>query len=451
MRKIKSIILLPLILLTANIYSEDFFDSFDDSSVAGVANNIEFNGEINLGSELLITEDSIKETFKLEESSDKFVTQTSSRFTVGYQGDMADLTVVADLDSDGINISECYTSIYFDILNIETGLLKTIWGKGDKLHVVDLLNPINYNTYFSKDYLENKIAQPTLKVNVPIGDEGILELIYIPTFEADSIPNEGKWVPLDVIKMKTGLETFVEQQAAAAYAQAYSEVILTASNPIQPDSTTIGNATASAMAASLKVLKEGSNLDLYYPDTNTFSYGQVGARFTNSVNGLDYGLLGYYGYEREPTLTSDFEFIYNPMLMAGVELGSVLWGLNLRGEAALYFVENSDTTFNFVAGFDRDIPLHNVNVNIQIKGLDSDYMLVGKISDSFNHEKVTTSITGIYNLEDEDFMIKPEVSLNIGENIKIETSASIFSGDSETTLGQFDCNDSLSVNLKYTF
>ncbi|MBN2618182.1 MAG: hypothetical protein JXR64_07710 [Spirochaetales bacterium] len=395
----KLLLALALFCVTTLTFADDFFSDLGDESGSGVVSNLEFNGVVSLSSEISITEDSVNDTFSINEGAEAL-------FNLGYTGDSADLKVTLNGDRDSINIDECYANLYFDMLNMEVGYFKTVWGKGDKLHVLDLLNPIDYSNYFTQDYLENKIAQPTIKVNVPVGSFGMLELAYVPIFEGDLIPTDGKWMPLEVKAAKTLLQGF----------------------------------------------------SILYPDTQTLSYGQFGTRFTTSINGFDFGGLYYFGYDRQPTLNlTKLKMDYNFMNVAGIEFGTVLAGFNLRGELAYYFINNSKDTLNYLGGFDRDLPLHNVNINIQVKGEynteseDITNMVVGKISDSFNHEKITPSVTGMYNVEDMDFMIKPELLYKIGENIEIATSAGIFAGDDDTTFGQFDLNDYLSLTLKYTF
>lgn len=445
----KYILTLLFITSSLTLFADDFFDDFSDD-LSTAASSIEINGEVNLGTRGYFSDDI------MEEEADIV---TDGLLTIKYQGTVADITLKTKVTSETVILDEAFTNVYFEYFNIEAGLLKTVWGKGDKLHVVDLLNPTDYGSYFISDYLESKIAQPILKFNVPLGTEGLLELAYIPVFEGDSIPRTGHWVPGAVSEMETVLTTLVENGAKTAYSQAYSSAYTTAKTEGATDVEAYGAATGAAMAASLKVLQNGQDISTYYPNTNNLSYGQGGVRLTGSFSGFDCGALYYYGYVKQPTFNmTDFKFEYEKMQMAGVELGKALGGFNLRAEGAYYIMDDSDDSLNYLGGFDYNLPLHNLNINLQIKGnylIDSDTdntnLLVGKLSDTFDHEKTSLSVTGVYYLEDESFMIKPEFTRAIGDTLVLEVVSGIFSGDDNTILGQFDDSDYISMNFKYMF
>lgn len=445
----KRIALLIITLLPLAIFADDFFDdvdSFGDESSS--SSSLEVNGTVTVGATDYINEDGIDGALE---------STTDGEFTVKYLGEVGDVTIIADLDQDGIALNECYTNIYFDNFSIDAGLLKTIWGKGDKLHVVDLLNPIDYNTYFTEDYLDNKIARLTFKANVPVGESGVLELAYLPTFKGDNVPTDGRWSPLEAQALKSVIEAKVTTDAVAAYAATYLSTYAYYTGLGKDDATADVTANGAASLAELQTVEAGMDMSSYYTNTDTFAYGQGGARFTNSFNGFDYGLLYYYGYESRPELTAEYKLEYNKLQMFGAEFGGVLAGFNLRGEGAYYLIDNKDDTLNYVAGFDRDIPLHNINMNVQVKGdytMESEELnnlLVGKLSDNFNHEKLTVSVTGIYNIDDEDYMVKPEVEASLGDNIKVKSAAGLFYGDDDTMFGSFEENNFVSLKVEYAF
>lgn len=410
----KKTLLLLLTAFTVTIYADDFFTDFDTEEAAAA---VEINGEVNLGLYSVINDDD------LEDSTIENITDAT--FTTKYSGSDADVTVVAEVKTNSINLEECYTNIYFDYFTLDAGLFKTVWGKGDKLHVVDVLNPLDFSNYFENDYIDNKIAQPTLKANIQLGMNGMLEVAYVPTFESDNIPTDGMWQP----KESKRLDEYV---------------------------------------AKMRIATSNDKYELPFENRDgVVKNSQAGVRFTNSINGFDFGLLYYHGFYKRPLPIMNGELIekmvYPTLDMIGIEFGKVLYGFNLRGEAAYYIVEDLFTTnmnsINYVAGFDRNLPINNVNLNIQVKGNyipdanenETNNLLVSKISDTYNHEKVEVSLTNLYVLEDNDYMLKPEVIVKVGDNIELSANATFFEGDDDTFLGQFDDNDSLSFNIKYNF
>ncbi len=431
----KKIIIVLLICLPLAVFADDFFDDFSEDE----GSSLEINGSAQLGLRGYFSDDILEDTPDVD---------TDVLLTLKYTGSIADITIKSKMDRESVILDECYTNIYFDIFNVEAGILKTVWGKGDKLHVVDMLNPMNYSEYFINDYLENKIATPTIKINVPLGNIGLLELAYIPVFQGDLLPTVGRWVPSDVTMLLNTITTMVKTNAATNYGEVYAANIGTGSVP------EIGAATGAAMAASLQILQDGSDISQYYQDTDKLSFGQFGLRGTTSLSGFDLGALYYFGYNKQPVLNTEKMLLeYEPKQMIGLEFGKALFGFNLRAEGAYYLMKDSDDSLNYLAGLDYNLPIHNLNINVQLKGnymLDSDIdntnMFVGKLSDTFNHEKVSLSVTGIYYLESEDYMIKPEFSTNIGDTIKLNLSSSLFSG-----LGRYDKNDYLAINVNYMF
>lgn len=427
MRRLNRIIIL-LLIGSFSIFADDFsfddfsFDEEDGSTGGSVASALEFNGTVDLGTRAYFGDDITEDEADID---------TSAVLTLKYRGSMADLTVSTDLSYDSIDLDEAYTNIYFDKFNVEAGVYKTVWGKGDKLHVVDLLNPMDYSEYFLHEYLENKIAQPTLKVNIPMGMSGLIELAYIPVFEGDTIPVTGRWATSDSSALYS---------AITSYALTPADVIT---------------------AAGVARLQTLSDTSYYYEDTNSLEYGQFGFRGTVSVSGFDLGALYYFGFNKRPTVPAVLGkgcLKYERMHMAGIEIGKALGGFNLRGEAAYYIMDESDNSINYLAGFDYYLPIHNLNFNIQLKGnylIDSDYdnenMLVGKLSDNFDHEKKEVAVTGIYYIEDECFMIKPEFSTQVGDSITLEFVTAFFEGDKGTIFGDYDSNDYISLNINYMF
>ena len=405
---ITTIMLLSSLTLFADDFSDDSgfgddssFGSFGDDFGSSSASEVEFSGEVNIGATAYFADDILEE-------SAEFYPEAS--ITLNYTGSLADLTIVTDMTTDEITLDEIYTSIYAEKFNAEVGLLKTVWGKGDKLHVVDLLNSTDYSNYFTEDYLESKKATAMVKFNVPLGETGVLELAYVPLFEGDTIPTDSIWTPYSI----------------------------------------------STLMSAYNLTSE--NVEGMIPDMDTLKNGQAGLRLTGTIGSFDLGTLYYYGYDKQPNVTSTLELEYERMQMFGIEAGKVLGGFNLRAEGAYYLMDDSDNSLNYVAGFDYNLPLNNLNLNIQIKGnymLDSDEdntnLLVGKLSDTYNHEKVSASVTGLYYIEDGDYMIKPEVSTTLGDTLTVEFASGIFFGEDDTTLGQYDDNDYLSVNLKYMF
>ena len=126
---------------------------------------------------------------------------------------------------------------------------------------------------------------------------------------------------------------------------------------------------------------------------------------------------------------------YDRLQSFGVEAATALGPINLRAEGAYYLTDDvagddpevKNNSLNWLCGFDLGLPIHNVTVNAQtigsyvlggdgiVSSTDVDYdredlrstdRLVVKVSDSFNHEKVTPAVTGIWGVEHNEYLVR---------------------------------------------
>ena len=158
------------------------------------------------------------------------------------------------------------------------------------------------------------------------------------------------------------------------------------------------------------------------------------------------------GYTLENALPS---LNYDQVQIFGLEAAFVLWKLNTRWEFAYNLTEDvagdnpwiKNNSISWVAGFDIDIPLHNLNLNVQDNGTyilgsdkikdavkenglyakyDTDYKsddkyvsnkLIVLLSDKWLNEKLTTEVQGIWGIEHDEFMVAPKVEYNVIEGL----------------------------------
>lgn len=251
-----------------------------------------------------------------------------------------------------------------------------------------------------------------------------------------------------------------------------------------------------------------SNGDALYPNTRTLRYGQAGVRLTGTLAGIDWGTSYYYGHYKQPsfnagklttymqkylanqTIEEDDKFLqYDQLQVFGLEAAFVLWKLNTRWEFAYNMTQDKDGTnqaihndsIAWVAGFDIDIPLHNLNLNVQETGslilkkdkiiegntYDVDYNSDNKytrnkvivlLSDKFLNEKLTVEAQGIYGIECKEYVIVPKIEYNVSEGLSLAAKGAYIFSDNEN--GEFynftagtEHNDRTFVELsvKYQF
>lgn len=145
---------------------------------------------------------------------------------------------------------------------------------------------------------------------------------------------------------------------------------------------------------------------------------------------------------------------------AAFVLPSWLFGLNTRYEFAYNLTEDTagdnpwvkNNSIGWVAGFDRDLPIHNINVNFQTVGKyvlkndkitdehDTDFNTDGKytnnklilnISDKFDHEKLVVECTGVYVVETKGLLVMPKIEYTCVDGFALGLSGAFIKSDNE--------------------
>lgn len=358
----------------------------------------------------------------------------------------------------------------------EGGKMRLVWGKGDKLHVIDNFNANDYTDFLIPDYIDRRIAEPMLHIvyNAPTASNLRIEGVYTPIMTTDRFASDGEWVPYSVTHLTDIVTDAVKYNAKLALAN---------------------NKTDDALSLL------SFDQDSLYESTASFKYGQAGVRVTGTLGKVDVGASYYYGHYKQPSVnlekyamsnkniarlnaaaaagnteavealkTAAYEFpslAYDKLQVFGVEAAAVLWKFNLRGEGAYYMTDDfagddpwvHNNSIAWLAGFDIDLPFSNLNLNIQEIGsvvlksgeiggnfekYDVDYdsngnytnnRIVINLSDSYLHEKLTAEIIAIVGIEAKEVMIMPKVSYNVRDGFNIVLRGAYLHADDEN--GEF--------------
>lgn len=334
-------------------------------------------------------------------------------------------------------IDELTLRAYLGDFVLEAGKMKLVWGKGDKVHVLDNFNSDDYSDFIFPDYIDRRIAVPMVHVAYNMDNGMRLEGAYTPYMVPTRYASSGPWVP--------------EHTLLSAYE----------------------NANAMAALSGMRY-------------SRTLKYGQFGLRATGTVGSFDWGASYFYGRMKDSSIHSA-ELVrmllnagcsslpeplpvgqlydYDRMQVFGLEGATVIGGFNFRAELGYFLTDDVDgddpyvhnNSLQWVFGFDRDLPWNNLNVNIQTQGKyilhgddvkdngvgDVDYngekawvqnRLVLDITDSWMHEKLKPELKLVWNIELEDVVVMPQVSYQLMEGLDVSLAGLyIYSGDN----GQF--------------
>ena len=343
----------------------DDFDSFgsfgEDESAEGSSSKLEVGADAETEIRAYVDIDEAKaEAVELDLAP-------SANLNLKYNGNKSDAEISLKIDENTIKnhpedvIDEAVLRGYFGNLTLEAGKMKIVWGKGDKLHVLDNFNADDYSDFIIPDYLDRRISTPMVRAvySLPFANMN-LEGVYTPLLPVDRFAREGRWTLKQVSELTGNVTSNAELKLAAAIenlenarleaatasaletlgtAEATAKLTLLvgqayADGKISPDpqliQTLMGagktqmEATALALASAYKdylkanltnantaytlCLANANNLsanpDVIYPDLWNLKYGQFGARATWTLGQVDMGLSYYNGWYKQPSVNA---------------------------------------------------------------------------------------------------------------------------------------------------
>ena len=204
---------------------------------------------------------------------------------LNYEGDYTGANIKLKLDSDTLKdypedvIDEAYATGSFKEgkFQLKAGKMKEVWGKGDKIHVLDNFNANDYTDFIFPDYIDRRLGEVMFKATANLSWDYNLKLegIFTPWMTADRFAESGILVPYSMTHLTEEVEGIVLHNTYLAYTN-------------DDLKTVVGNLQFSS--------------DQLYPD-NLYSikYAQAGARLTGTLGGLDWGASYYYGHYKQPS------------------------------------------------------------------------------------------------------------------------------------------------------
>ncbi len=470
-------------------FGGDFGDTASSSSFAATALSV--NGEAQVNFRAYVDDEGTSGL-----PIDEWNTWVDPKGKIGlnYSNDSVSADVKFALSKDIITdykadiIDELTLEAYLGNFVIQAGKMKVVWGKGDKLHVIDNFNANDYKDFLIPDYIDRRISEPMVRVlyNAP-NDAGPFtsnrfEFVWTPFMTADRYAASGRWVPTQVKELKNQLTRIAGEAIATQGVKA--------------------SADAQEQSLYTKMLSNSSSLaDNLYPDLYQLKYMQAGARFTTTTGSWDWGLSYYFGRDKrasfdykkmmapkgyvqkylEGTAEEDDKFIdYDFLQVFGIEAAKTFGAYNFRAEAAYNLTKDvagddpkvHNNSLAWVFGFDRDLPVSELNFNLQTQGkfilnhdeikdsgdtesgtYNTDNKLVLNISDNLAHGKLKPEVSAIYGFEHFDLIIMPKVTWYVSDGLEFSASGMYMQSfiESRSEFGNWHNNSFVQIAAKYTF
>lgn len=312
------------------------------------------------------------------------------------------------------------------------GKQQVVWGQADGLKVLDVVNPQSFREFILDDFEDSRIPLWMINVEIPIGEEGSLQLIWIPDNTYNEFAQDDSdyeiTSPLFVPQLTNGLN-------------------VTAFNQIKPSSIV----NDSDIGLRYSVLKSGWDLTLnyfyHYIDSpilyqniekngvvidSIYKRNQlIGATASNAFG--DFTIRAEVGYNADTySLSTD-------LTQRGIhktsELSSV-FGLDWQG------LENTMISGQWFQSY-----LFDYDPNVIRPQSNNILSLLYKRS--FQNDAWDIELLDLYGLDRNDSVIQLTVNYFFQSNIKLNAGIEIFHGNKQGLFGQFRDNDRLVFGIQW--
>jgi len=333
--------------------------------------------------------------------------------------------------STDLELREFYFDTYIGNTSLRLGKQQIVWGQADGLRVLDVVNPLDFREFILPAFEDRRIPLWTVNLEIPLGDDWNMQLIWIPDETYNVMPESGSSFAFTSQKILP----FVPPDA---------EVTL---GPLEKP-------------------------DRFFKDSD------AGVRLTAFLGGWDLSLNYLYHYNdqavlyRQPnehgfTITPQFERTH----LIGTSFSNAFGDLTLRGEVGYstnrYFVTDdvldSDGIYEtgelrYVLGldytYDADLLISGQLFQSVLKDhahgsrrehVENQFTFLVKkdfLNDTLNLEMLT-----VHSLNDGDGVVQMDINYQLTTNIELSTGFDFFYGTSDGLFGQFNQRDRLTLGV----
>jgi hypothetical protein len=367
-------------------------------------------------------------------------------------------------------LRECYLDILTDRLDLRLGKQQVVWGTADGVRILDLVNPLDYREWTLKDYVDSRIPLWMINAEGKLLMNGQLQLLLIPDYEANYYPPSG--APFTLRTVRLGAEsaskvtTMTIDQKPARQLE-HTKVGLRWRNIIEGhafeytlnylNTYDFASAAYVASGATTFVTRRAEKINVF------------GGTFSKSITE---GIV-IPGLAKGWTLRGEFAYIRGGAMNYG-RAGATVPGLGIDASISgtidvdqynyvlgfdKTFFTNWQFSFQFIqmwakqvekpAGFNKStMTLLNGATRGPLDEVETTLSLL--LATDFLHERLKPQVMILYG-DDNDWRVSPKVSYEISDQWLATAGVHIFEGHEQHLNGQFDKNDEVFMELKYTF
>ena len=335
-----------------------------------------------------------------------------------------DAAVDSDFDMD---VREAYFTLQGGSSDAKIGRQIITWGLGDLVFINDV---------FPKDWTAFIIGRPIeyFKKGIDGAKFGLYgeavngELIIIPTFEPDTLPDSRRLLFFDPLPQVTNREIHEPAEKPSN-----TEIAIRLYRAIYEFDTSLYFYKGYYRTPSSPKDSTLTKVNHFYPELKVYGASTQGAAF-GGVLSLEAGY--YHSQDNEG---SDPE-IGNSQIryLAGFQkafAGDFTASVQYYVERMMNYEEYTKTLDSSFPRTDRTRELYSI-----------------RLAQLLHYQTIRLSLFTFYSPTDKDYFVNPEIKYNITDNLWTNLGANLFGGEqSSTSLGQFRHDDNVYWNMRYEF
>ncbi len=303
-------------------------------------------------------------------------------------------------------------------VDLTAGFGRVVWGRLDELQPTDVVNPLDASRFFFEGRSEARLAVPLVRATVYAGEHASIEGVYVPFFR------RGRFDRLD--------------------------------EPTSP--FTLGPAVPFADRSPARTARNA----------------QGGARASFTSGRVDWSVSGYRGFRPFGIYAAADPFVvervYPRFTMVGGDFETVSGPWGMRGEIAVFTSDafqpqtagpvRTGSSIDAGGGVDRkageyrlsgQMLIHREQYDDRAGGTRTDLSLIVSADRSFARQKYEGRLFGVFNPTSGSAFVRGIARAALRDNVALEGSVGIFTGDGADNIGRFSDSDFAYVRLKYSF
>ncbi|NRB41339.1 MAG: hypothetical protein HRU20_23185 [Pseudomonadales bacterium] len=335
-----------------------------------------------------------------------------------------------------IDIRELYVDTELFNTFWRIGKQQVVWGQADGLKVLDVVNPQSYREFILDDFADSRIPLWILNVEVPVTDNDSIQILWVPDTTYNEFAAQG---------------TVYELTSPLLVPQLVDGITLTGINEDKPSGASDGD-----MGIRYSKFYDGWDLTFnymyHYNDNPVFYQSVVGAEVTidaiyernNLIGATASKAFGSFTLRTEIGYSSDIyhlidntssAFVENQGVHESDELSSVI-GLDYQG------IENTMLSMQWFQSIVFDYEDYLIRP-------EDNNILSWLYKQTFQNETWVLDVLALYGLDQDDSSIQLQLSYMLESNIKLWAGGDVFTGPSESLLGQFDHTDRVLIGFEW--